>query len=50
MTSDRPYRRPRTAEEAIEELRRGAGRQFDPLVVEAFLRVPASEMEEIGGG
>lgn len=50
MTSDRPYRRPRTAEEAIEELRRGAGRQFDPLVVEAFLRVPAPEMKEMGGG
>ncbi len=50
MTSDRPYRRARTAEEAIEELRRGAGRQFDPRVVDAFLRIPAAEMEEIGGG
>ncbi|MEW5921895.1 MAG: HD domain-containing phosphohydrolase [Bacillota bacterium] len=50
MTSDRPYRRPRTAEEAKEELRRKAGRQFDPLVVEAFLRIPAPELEEIGGG
>jgi len=50
MTSDRPYRRARTAEEAIEELRRGAGRQFDPRVVEAFLRIPAPEMEEIGRG
>jgi len=49
MTSDRSYRRGLTAEEAIEELRRGAGRQFDPRVVEAFLRIPAPEMEEIGG-
>ncbi|MEW5920367.1 MAG: HD domain-containing phosphohydrolase, partial [Bacillota bacterium] len=50
MTSNRPYRRAHTAEEAIEELRRGTGRQFDPRVVEAFLRIPAPEMEEIGGG
>ncbi|MEW6522202.1 MAG: HD domain-containing phosphohydrolase [Bacillota bacterium] len=50
MTSDRPYRRPRTAEEAMEELRRGAGRQFDPLVAEAFLRIPAPELENTGGG
>ncbi|MFZ5434910.1 MAG: HD domain-containing phosphohydrolase [Bacillota bacterium] len=50
MTSDRPYRGARTAEEAMEELRRGAGRQFDPRVVNAFLRIPAAEMEEIGGG
>jgi len=50
MTSDRPYRRARTAEEAIEELHRKAGRQFDPRVVEAFLRIPAPEMEERGRG
>ncbi|HAG06668.1 MAG TPA: hypothetical protein DCL13_00660, partial [Peptococcaceae bacterium] len=30
MTSARSYRRPFTPEEAREELRRGAGRQFDP--------------------
>ena len=48
MTSARPYRRGLTAEEAIEELRRGTGRQFDPRVVEAFLRIPGEEMEEIG--
>ncbi len=50
MTSTRPYRRGLTAEEAIEELRRGAGRQFDPRVVEAFLRIPAAELEETGRG
>jgi HD-GYP domain-containing protein (c-di-GMP phosphodiesterase class II) len=39
MTSDRPYRAAISEEEAIEELRRCAGTQFDPRVVEAFLRV-----------
>jgi diguanylate cyclase (GGDEF)-like protein len=39
MTSDRPYRPALGAEEAAEELRRGAGRQFDERVVEALLRV-----------
>lgn len=37
MTSDRPYRTALTGEEARAELRRNAGRQFDPSVVEAFL-------------
>jgi HD-GYP domain-containing protein (c-di-GMP phosphodiesterase class II) len=29
-------------EEAVEELRRGAGTQFDPKVVEAFIQVLGS--------
>lgn len=37
MTSDRPYRRALSREEAIEELKRNAGTQFDAEVVEAFL-------------
>ena len=37
MISDRPYRPARSAEEAIAELRRCSGSQFDPRVVEAFL-------------
>ncbi|HEV3001247.1 MAG TPA: diguanylate cyclase [Solirubrobacteraceae bacterium] len=37
MTSDRPYRTRRDAPAAVRELRRAAGRQFDPTVVEAFL-------------
>ena len=36
MTSPRPYAQPRTPEEALEELERCAGAQFDPAVVEAF--------------
>ncbi len=37
MTSDRPYRRAMSAEEAVGELRRGTGSQFDPRVVEALV-------------
>jgi len=39
MTSDRPYRAALSHETAVDELRRNAGTQFDPEVVEAFLRV-----------
>ena len=38
MTSDRPYRSAMNAAEAVAELQRGAGRQFDPAVVSALLR------------
>jgi HD-GYP domain-containing protein (c-di-GMP phosphodiesterase class II) len=37
MTSDRPYRQARSPDEAIEELARCSGTQFDPYVIEAFL-------------
>jgi putative nucleotidyltransferase with HDIG domain len=38
MRSDRPYRKRLSRETAISELKRGAGSQFDPKVVRAFLR------------
>lgn len=39
MTAERPYRPPLDPVAASEELRRGAGRQFDERVVDAILRV-----------
>ena len=41
MTSDRSYRKAMSEEVALAELRAGAGTQFSPDVVEAFLRVHA---------
>ena len=36
MTSDRPYSRAIPMRDALAELRRCAGSQFDPMVVEAL--------------
>jgi HD-GYP domain-containing protein (c-di-GMP phosphodiesterase class II) len=38
MTTDRSYRKALPAEEAVRRLRESSGRQFDPKIVEAFLR------------
>jgi len=37
MVTRRGYNSPRTREEALAELRREAGGQFDPRIIEAFL-------------
>ncbi len=37
MISDRPYRQAMSKEEAVAELRRCAGTQFDPWLVEKFI-------------
>ena len=46
MTSDRPYRKALSDEQAVAELVRCSGTQFDPAIVEAFLkalgRVPST--------
>jgi putative nucleotidyltransferase with HDIG domain len=47
MTSDRPYRKALTYARAREEIIRYSGTQFDPKVVEVFLRIPESEWDAI---
>jgi diguanylate cyclase (GGDEF)-like protein len=44
MTTDRPYRRRLPRPEACRRLRASAGTQFDPHVVDAFLRVVGDEL------
>src|ERR1022692_4125896 len=39
MTSNRSYRQARGIAEAVTELRKGSGSQFDPALVEAFIAV-----------
>ncbi|NOZ05832.1 MAG: response regulator [Chloroflexi bacterium] len=39
MTSDRPYRKAMSVEQALDILRNGAGRQWDPRVVAAWLEI-----------
>ena len=39
LRSDRPYRKAWSDEEALEEIIRGKGNHFDPVVVQAFLEM-----------
>jgi HD-GYP domain-containing protein (c-di-GMP phosphodiesterase class II) len=53
MTSNRPYRQAIADDDARRELRAAAGSQFDPAVVEAFLKaldedVPVAERDAVG--
>ncbi|MBA2619887.1 MAG: HD-GYP domain-containing protein [Acidobacteria bacterium] len=44
MTSDRPYKRRRAANEIVEDLRSNVGKQFAPEVVTAFCRAMLKEL------
>ena len=45
MISDRAYRKRQTYSEALSELEKFAGTQFDPVVVEAFRQIPPEDWE-----
>ncbi len=47
LTSDRPYRRGLSEEEALRILKEGAGKQFDPSLVELFDQVLPEAIREI---
>lgn len=46
MTSDRPYRKRRSTVQALEELKRGSGSEFDPVVVEYLMRLLKRRSDE----
>lgn len=50
MTLDRAYRKCKTLDEGMAELRRCAGTQFDPELVEAFCRAIESRREQLERG
>ena len=49
MMSDRPYRKALTRNQAMSELLKGAGTQFDPKVVDVFLKLEEAEWKEKNG-
>ena len=44
MTSDRSYRKAMTKEEALQEIKRGKGTQFDPELVEVFIKAVRNKL------
>lgn len=47
MTSERPYRRDKfSTEQALDELNRCAGTQFDPKIVKVFIKLKVQELAE----
>jgi putative nucleotidyltransferase with HDIG domain len=47
MTSDRPYRNGTNFAEASKEIARCSGRQFDPQIVDVFLRMPLETWSDL---
>jgi HD-GYP domain-containing protein (c-di-GMP phosphodiesterase class II) len=47
MVSDRPYRAGMSLDQAIEEVQRAAGTQFDPMAVEAMLTLDETRLREL---
>jgi putative nucleotidyltransferase with HDIG domain len=47
ITSDRPYRLGRSFAEARDEIQRCSGKQFDPVIVDIFLKIPVHRWMEL---
>jgi response regulator RpfG family c-di-GMP phosphodiesterase len=47
ITSDRPYHKARSFEDAVEELLRCAGTHFDPEIVKIFMSMPLTAWREL---
>jgi HD-GYP domain-containing protein (c-di-GMP phosphodiesterase class II) len=48
MTSDRPYRKTLSVDDAIAELRRVTGKQLDPQLVQQFIEIVEEESNDRG--
>jgi putative nucleotidyltransferase with HDIG domain len=47
ITSDRPYRKGATVAVATDEITRCSGQQFDPAIVDVFLRLPSRLWDDL---
>ncbi len=47
MVSERPYRKPLTHQEAIDEIIKNTGSQFDPIIAQTFINLFAEQKEVI---
>jgi response regulator RpfG family c-di-GMP phosphodiesterase len=47
MTSSRPHRQALSIEDALAQLRKLSGEQFDPRVVEAFVAIPTATLQDV---
>jgi HD-GYP domain-containing protein (c-di-GMP phosphodiesterase class II) len=47
MTSERPYRKGLSLDAALREVIRCTGSQFDPEIVDVFIRIPQREIKAI---
>jgi hypothetical protein len=50
MTSNRPYRKALTFEEALAEIERERGRQFDPVIVDTLLAIAITDLVHCRNG
>ena len=46
LTDDRPYRAALSHQQALDELRKGSGTHFDPVVLQIFLELAEAELAE----
>ena len=45
MSEDKPYREGRSKKEAIEEIKKCSGTQFDPKLVDIFLKITERKLQ-----
>ena len=47
ITSDRPYRKGKSFEEALREIEKGRASQFDPFLLDVFLSIPKEKWQHV---